>query len=505
MIDRKLKFKMFGLLLVLSICQLAHAQNSYSVLITNTSNETSSDFVEYQPDKFAVVGSSNPYGRTKASYKAKIWLVGSGSDTSSISYSFGDTAAYFNNICKNPDGTVSVGGNMFLPPEYEKSVMFFVELDSLFQIRNQKIIAFDNWNEVPLFIMLPISNNGLFGVALAYSEDSTRLCLIRLDSDLNLVRTKFFIQNISSGCNISDMVFSTDSSQLWVFAESLLSTGQDFTIIDTSFNLVSYKDIPHYWNASTMEAQVYYGEITAKLITDSTFLIGGKIAKSNMNYPPTGDQSMGVSELDTTMVWTPATIIGSPDTTDYPAWSNSIDLINPDSIYFAGTYNMAGSFYPQTKSWVMTGMLNRNLEQQFIHYYGGDAFYHASVMRCTSDGGVFIVSRKYDYLSIENQDDIFILKLNNKGLITNMKPDASLPKESLVIVSPNPFIEEFTIDMLAISARMVLSDLSGRTVLSKKLKKGRNRINASYLKPGVYFAKFQFDTGEIGIEKIIKK
>jgi len=499
-------FKLTGAILFLCVCFPANAQNSYSLLFSNTLNENTSDFIEYQPNKFAIVGWSNPNGWLKSTSRAKIWLIGSELDTSTLTFSFGDTAAYFNNICKRTDGTITACGNMYMPPDYEKSYMFFVDFDSLFQIINQKVFVFDGWNKVPIFLMLATNNNGLIGSAIAYADDSTRLCMIRLNDALDMVSNKFYSQSIGLGCDISDMIYSQDSSQLWLFAESAFSTGYDFTVIDTSFNLISFKDFPKYWNSSTMEVQAYSGEATAKLTSDSTFILTGVITIANMNHPPTGDQSMGVSEWDSTMVWTPATIIGSPDTTEYPAWANGIDFINPDSIYFAGTYNMStGSFYPHTKSWIMTGMLNRELQQQFIHYYGGDAYYQAYVMKCTSDGGVFIVGRRYDYLSIENQDDVYVLKLNKQGLITNINPKISFLKERLAFVSPNPFTDEFTVNLLANKAKMNLLDLSGRSLLTVNLSFGSNGINAEHLKPGVYVLKIQFENGEILVEKIIKQ
>lgn len=153
----------------------------------------------------------------------------------------------------------------------------------------------------------------------------------------------------------------------------------------------------------------------------------------------------------------------------------------------------------------MTGMLNRELQQQFIHYYGGDAYYQAYVMKCTSDGGVFIVGRRYDYLSIENQDDVYVLKLNKQGLITNINPKISFLRERLAFVNPNPFTDEFTVNLLANKAKMNLLDLSARSLLTVNLSYGSNGINAEHLKPGVYVLKIQFDNGEILVEKIIKQ
>jgi hypothetical protein len=98
-----------------------------------------------------------------------------------------------------------------------------------------------------------------------------------------------------------------------------------------------------------------------------------------------------------------------------------------------------------------------------------------------------------------------VLKLNKQGLITNINPKISFLRERLAFVNPNPFTDEFTVNLLANKAKMNLLDLSARSLLTVNLSYGSNGINAEHLKPGVYVLKIQFDNGEILVEKIIKQ
>ncbi len=83
-----------------------------------------------------------------------------------------------------------------------------------------------------------------------------------------------------------------------------------------------------------------------------------------------------------------------PDSLSYPVARNSLIINSNDEILFGYTFNFDISFSPK-KSYFVLGMLNHELELQWLKYYGGDAQYFLFDTKSTQDGGCIMLGQRY--------------------------------------------------------------------------------------------------------------
>jgi len=69
-------------------------------------------------------------------------------------------------------------------------------------------------------------------------------------------------------------------------------------------------------------------------------------------------------------------------------------------------------------------------------YYGGDACYLLMSILATQDGGCVMAGSRYDYQTQNMERDVYILKVDEDGLITWAYNIPEVTKETLIY--PNP-------------------------------------------------------------------
>lgn len=73
-----------------------------------------------------------------------------------------------------------------------------------------------------------------------------------------------------------------------------------------------------------------------------------------------------------------------------------------------------------------------------------------------------------------------------------------------ILISPNPFVNHIKVSLKeGILKEMILYNLNGKTILSKKINQNKSTLNLERIKSGIYFLKIISDTG-IETKKIIK-
>ncbi len=490
------------LLLVIGISSSSIAQETFPLLFRCPHDEMSMSMIENNEHQFIAVGFEN----IKSYYdmsgrKAKIWKFGNASDSLTRIYTFNDSACCFTKIFQTEGGNYHVFGTFCIPPAYNTYSISSFELDNQLNIVQQKKIDVENLaNFYAETIRKIMGNYYLFGVG--HCGDTVKSFVIRLDSNLNLVRYKTFVYPAEGDGYFMDCILSPDSSKLYAVTNFPHDgKGCHFFVYDTSLNLLSIKPLPGYSNFNLHYYVDYSHNITIKNFTNNNLLIGSIMSISNNGDVET---KIGFTIQDISMQWKPVHYFGSNDTSFYTTYGRpTFDFHNQDSIFFTGTKNQISSFFPSKPSWLIAGALNADLQPYFINYYGGDAYYHANSMLLTSDGGYIILADRYDKNTQGLQYDVFFLKLNNKGIITNSKPIEVCPRQDF-IVSPNPFRKHFQVQLFTEQALFTIVDLSGREVYKSMLTKGMNQIDASGLNAGVYLARVKINDYRYYTEKIIK-
>ncbi len=464
---------------------LVPAQSSYKILFQNPKPEGVGNLIETTDNhKILAVGSESTAPYLKNTYRGKFWQFTNPQDTLTKTIVFGDTACGFSHIFEFQPRVYTVFGRVLLPPTYRQGALLIAKFDKDLNELEHRICHVPGWNSfTPSY--LKKFGNSFYCLGTVSESDTSELhpCIVKLHADFTMDRYQVYsYAQAGNFTAITSCLLSPDSTQLWVFKDM----GKGFAVFDTALNFIYTKSFPSRVNQVTWDIEVLYtGLVTAKWITDSTFLVAASNERS-FNHQAVWDQALGFSEMDTTLSIVPITYIGDIDTIQYPAYFGTFDFKTTDSIFFTGTHNVIIQFWPKRPSWIMAGLLNRNLEVQYLHYYGGDAYYSAISMLLTSDGGYLVAAQRYDYLTQDYEEDVIFLKFNRQGQIVSTPGREEVCPQSIFGVFPNPAAGEFTLTLLPPQAHMQLLNMQGQVVHSQPLSKGDNLICCPHLPAGVY-------------------
>jgi len=214
------------------------------------------------------------------------------------------------------------------------------------------------------------------------------------------------------------------------------------------------------------------------------------------------DDDVGITITDTSFLDLEYQFLGSSDTVDSPAWGRFIDFKNEDSIFYLGTHRVIFDFYPEWPSWIMFGQLDQELNRRFTYYYGGDAYYWASDVVATSDGGCIISAQRYDYLYPENGKDLMILKYDRDDLITGLPADQHY--ENSMSVFPNPGTDRINVMSSLTNGRLLLYNSQGMLQTCRNLEWGLNSFDVSDFPSGIYVYVIQDEYNILKSDKWIK-
>ena len=409
---------------------------------------------------------------TQRGYIFKIDAVG---DTSSVLLNKGDTIRYLNEI-------VELGDNQFLgigtevAPPYDNFRLLVIKFEIGLNTIWVKSYAIDsNYRFLTSTDILKKSGGGYFivgDICLTSNPGFSQPYLFSLSSEGDLISMSF-LTNLSVGCHLNNSMFSPDSTQFWLFGTGILfNTGCCLVQTDTLFNLINIKPYPEH-QKRPLTAKMLYPD---SIITSALYTVISQ---------PQEDQ-IGISIMDTNLTSVPIHYFGTADTIDYPADGTSLDFHNPDSIFYAGTHNIIFGYWNEGVSWIMTGLLDRNLELRYEHYFGGDAYYRTNQIISTSSGGSFIIAAKF-WPSSEN-NDLLIFKLDPDGLLVSLK-ETSILQMKQVLIYPNPSEGYFNIRAGLKNASIGLYDIFGQKILETQLNRGVTRIDCPGLTSGLYIYK----------------
>jgi hypothetical protein len=298
--------------------------------------------------------------------------------------------------------------------------------------------------------------------------------MYEITKDGDLVRNMFF--NTTSTFNIASSLLENSYDRSYkIFSTGSLSPPSSkmpvfINVVDTNFNLLE-NFIIHYPNINT--------NTTAKWINDSTYLLAGKW----LVYTE-GEWDLGILKVTKDDSVLLSASFGKPDTVDWSANYECLDFTSNDNIFFAGTSN---SYYPfqNEPSWIMLNILDSDLNLKNQRFYGGDAFYLVNAILATQDGGCMLSCSRYDYLTQNEEYDIFILKVNQEGLLVST-PENPIINVNPCYIYPNPGSELLNINSPLDQIQIQLFNLTGIMECESDLSVGTNSISVSNLHSGIY-------------------
>jgi hypothetical protein len=192
---------------------------------------------------------------------------------------------------------------------------------------------------------------------------------------------------------------------------------------------------------------------------------------------------------------------------DHPAFLYSLGK-NGDNTFVGGTSNFdySNPFYSSFDSWYHLVKINPDLSPVWEYWYGGDAYYHLYSIAATNDGGCIMVGNRYDDETKNPNRDIYILKVNEEGLLvsTSEKPTEGLHE---VLVFPNPGNNYLKV-RIAVQVKQCtieLYDMNGKRLLSEQIQGQWGEMNTSSLIPGTYIYRIYNDEGLFESGKWVKQ
>jgi hypothetical protein len=295
---------------------------------------------------------------------------------------------------------------------------------------------------------------------------------IRLNSNLDSVyASKQFLGLYSSA------IHQLTDSTYWVFGDP---NGR-YMICDTMFNILQIYNTSFFVNEP----------LGIKWDTDTSFFMAGE-------WGGGPDDDIGILRQyhphDTTNAL--FTSWGTLDTLDMTALTGALDFKNKDSVY-VGAITPFWINWPSFPSCFVLLQTDSLLNIRWERFYCNDEYYYDLMnVLATKDGGCLLVGNRYDYNAEIKERDIYILKVNDEGLIVNTNEPFNI-KVSEAIVFPNPGTNRLNLRIAEQHPKSIfeLYDMKGRLVIHKKVTGKWSEINTTLLKSGTYIYKIYNKTG----------
>lgn len=467
---------------------MAKAQNTYSFYYRDTVDTWMCGAIEDENGNINVAISKETGLAFSQStiHSGFILSINSLGNTSIRQYHFGDTLFSFSNFYKLNAGGYLLSGRAKARDSDEYLFMIMETDDELnkvwakfYELTEDYFVSINTY-EVPTGIIMA-------GGMMDTQTGVTYPFLMRINPEGNLLAQYNYDDATSSPI---DFLLSPDSSELWCFSSYGMDpiSGPSLTAFDTAFFYLYSKEIPDY-SLFNIEP-IWY--------TNNKFILAFNGQRPGAPYQ---DDEHSISLYDSSFNLLHANYFGAPDTSDYPAWIQSVDFNHPDSIFCAGWKNHDWGYpSPYAVSWIMTGQLDSTLQPRYLHFMGGDAYYETYYILATHDGGCMITARRWD--PERSLYDFLFMKLNNEGVIVGTPPPGIEVRQ--VLVYPNPATDWLSVETALRNSRIEIYSTTGKLVLRHQIQGLKERINISHLQSDAYIYNIFTKDGYLETGKFIK-
>ncbi len=303
--------------------------------------------------------------------------------------------------------------------------------------------------------------------------------------------TKDTIYQTSTNEHITDISHSSnnDSFYLFGFGFSSYSPNQRLTI-DFNLNINQIDTIPNDIRNS----------IDCEYLNDNCYVLGGK--KIAYNDPNETNYLMIQKMTHEQEILNEAYFNHPQYTINHIGASNCVSKNDDAYLYLAGTSNMGVSTYANVYSWIMLNKLDSELNLIWQKYYGGDCNYLLYDVQSTPDGGCIMTGTRYDWNTQYNERDIFVMKVDENGLITSVNGEEFQVADAIVF--PNPGTDILYIQSGFEVKEFRMMDINGRMVLQQPIHSLTEGIEVNQLPAGTYLYQIIGRDGEVQHGKWVK-
>lgn len=423
-------------------------------------------------------------------YRSGILKFSPTGDTSTLFYSFGDTAVSLTAMSKAQEEGYLLSGQAG-QPQIGDSRLILMKTDA----QCQKIWSKEHYIEGVFYIFpekIITDENGcyVFGEVNFAIGGGWHPFMSRFDQEGQMLRYYIYPDH---GMVPFEFVLNPKANRIWLFSGSNLDpfNNESRLLFDTSFNYISGEELPN---------NIWDGLYNFKWLNDTSFYVS-YLGFRNETPNSYQDHEFSLSLYDTTMNRLSYGEFGNLDSDDYPGFGMPFDFITPDTIFYTGTIGL--HYYPifyGYKNWIMVGQTDRNLQELYRRYMGGDANYMSLSVLALKDGGCFVNTAKL------NEDllifDLVFFRLDQNGQLV-YTTDAAMMQQQFISY-PNPVKDYLNVEGPSIGYEVQLFSQDGRLIQSVHSQSDKTQIRTSGLKSGMYFISYLLDGKHIETEKIIK-
>jgi hypothetical protein len=494
--SKKKKMKIFIFLVFLICCNRFYAQNSFELLIQTEQDEEIYSVIENSTNDFAAVGT-----RYYNSYSEKVGLIVIMDDFGEIlaekEIQIEDSLIGFVNIYQKSNNNYLCFGS--IKDTYETSNNLYVcELDpNLNLIKSKQYCVGENIKPNIEGILENAANNLILYGSIFENLPYMDMLFFELSQDLDSIN--MYIDN--SATTILSFALSLiekkDNSGYYALSHGYNQIDLSILNTDSEFNIISNKVIP--------DETHHYGNL--KWFSDSTYIITGRKTHPNKYQ----DDDISCMILDTAQhTILQQNYFGAVDTADIPGRLKSLDFIDKNNIYIAGTHifyyeNPNPPSAPEYDNYIFINQTDSLLNIKHEIFFGGDMGYYVWSVNATSDGGCIIAASRYDYAAQTYERDGLILKLDAEGNLPVSIEDME-NKVHEIILYPNPGRGYLNIRTAIqnLGGKFYLFDINGKLIFQKTISDRFTQINTNTLSTGTYIYSYIYKNKEVGSGKWIK-
>ncbi|MDY0103319.1 MAG: T9SS type A sorting domain-containing protein [Lentimicrobium sp.] len=413
---------------------------------------------------------------------------------------YGNQTGYSSIFCVGSDKIFAIGDSDSATSTGLQKRVCVWEYDSYFNLISRNCCSFEEDIALVPQECLLLNDSILYIASYLYFENNPYESLAILKIGLPFDSLAYFQSPLTGIQYIGDLIYNeSDSTIIVSYAGTLLK--------DNSNSKISKFDADLNYISSVDPSIFLMGNTSLYNYSDTSFLVTSTTVNFQISY-----QHLVTAEYDYNYnLINSIEIPNANGNTDTLATCGDAKntLVMDSVIYTMGAYNFHAWEYPfqQGPSWIFINRINKNFELIDQHFYGGDAFYFPFDMKGTKDGNVMVIGSRYDSQAIPHlyQKDIFVLCVNNEGLIVNID-QPNEPKTQEAIVFPNPGSNYLQVKLAVQhkNAKIRLFDTNGRAMLEKEVSCDEERVSTTHLRTGTYIYSITAKGKVIGQGKWIK-
>ncbi|RKY53748.1 MAG: hypothetical protein DRP93_06110 [Candidatus Neomarinimicrobiota bacterium] len=469
--------------------QLFAQNTTFSKIYSTELDESLRDVIEDSLGNFYFVGYNASPGNAYTKTNGFILKTNNlGEELNSVTHISADTSIEYYYIFNDGQNHLDVSGCLstdFIWPHTNSSFTLSKISNQLELVKKKKYVLPQDYGLSYLKTRKAFNNNYLF-VSYVWNASNFLLNPVFLRTNENFDSLRLFT-NVNYG-RAGEDIKQLDENSYW-----FLSSLGDVQILDSLFIPTGqFSKIPEGLSSA-------FG---IEWDSDTSFYLLG-------SWDNEGADDIGfvrqLSPLDTNDVT--FNTFGFLDTLDYPASFGGLSYQNHDSIFIGGTKDFWIGYYNNWPSWFFVLQTDSMLNIRWERFYGGDAYYVMTKLKATKDGGCIAIGDRYDYKNTtEEERDIYILKLNSEGLLTNTpeKPQIQMHE---ALVFPNPGTNYLKVRVAAQypQSTFELYDINGNKILSKSITGKWGRVETTFLPRGSYVYKIYNQKGLYETGKWVKQ